>query len=47
MTETSGGSCFTKVGDPNSGHVGGPVANVKIRLRDIPEMNYFSTNNPP
>lgn len=47
MTETSAGSCITKIGDPTSGHVGGPVANVKIRLRDIPEMNYLSTNNPP
>jgi long-chain acyl-CoA synthetase len=43
MTETSAGSCTTFPGDPLSGHVGGPVANVKIRLRDIPEMNYLST----
>lgn len=47
MTETSAGSVLTVAGDPLSGHVGGPVANVKIRLRDIPEMNYLSTNNPP
>lgn len=47
MTETSAGSVLTKVGDPISGHVGGPVANVKLRLRDIPEMNYSHLNNPP
>lgn len=47
MTETSAGSCTTYQGDPISGHVGGPVANVKIRLRDIPEMSYLSTDNPP
>lgn len=47
MTETMAGSCITKYGDPTAGHVGGPVANVKIRLRDIPEMNYYHTNNPP
>jgi len=47
MTETSAGSCITMIGDPTSGHVGGPVANVKIRLRDIPEMSYLSTDNPP
>ena len=47
MTETSAGSSITKTGDPTSGHVGGPVANVKIRLRDIPEMGYLSSNNPP
>jgi len=27
--------------------VGGPVANVKIRVKDIPEMGYLSTNDPP
>jgi len=47
MSETTGGSFTTKVGDPTSGHVGGSVANVKMRLRDIPEMNYLHTNNPP
>jgi len=47
MTETSAGSVLTRQGDPVSGHVGGPVANVKIRLRDIPEMEYLHTNNPP
>jgi long-chain acyl-CoA synthetase len=47
MTETSAGSFTTLVGDPVSGHVGGPLCNVKCRLRDIPEMNYMSTYNPP
>ena len=47
MTETSAGSVLTKYLDPKTGHVGGPVANVKIRLRDIPEMNYLHTSDPP
>jgi len=47
MTETSAGSCLTNPGDKDAGHVGGPVFNVKLRLRDIPEMNYLSTNDPP
>jgi len=47
MTETSAGSCLTNPEDPVAGHVGGPVFNVKLRLKDIPEMNYLSTNNPP
>jgi long-chain acyl-CoA synthetase len=47
MTETSGGSTTTLAGELNSGSVGGPVCNVRIRLRDIPEMNYLSTNDPP
>jgi len=47
MTETCGGSFVTHYSDPLSGHVGGPVANCKIRLRDIPEMGFLHTNNPP
>ena len=47
MTETSAGSFLTNEDDLTGGHVGGPVANVKIRLRDIPEMGYLHTNNPP
>merc|ERR1712100_839292 len=30
-----------------SGTCGGPLANVKLRLRDIPEMGYLSSNDPP
>jgi len=47
MTETSAGSFTTMMGDTVSGHVGGPLANVKIRLRDIPEMGYYGSANPP
>jgi len=47
MTETCAGSFVTFPGDPETGHVGGPLQNVKIRLRDIPEMGYMSTNDPP
>lgn len=45
MTETSAGSVTMLTSDKTYGHVGGPVANVKIRLRDIPEMGYLH-NNP-
>lgn len=47
MTETCGGAFCTYGTDPISGHVGGPVANTKMRLRDIPEMDYYHTNTPP
>ena len=47
MTETSAGSCFVFGNDPETGIVGGPVQNVKIVLRDIPEMGYLSTSTPP
>ena len=33
--------------DNTSGTIGGPMPNCKFRLRDIPEMNYSSTNTPP
>ena len=47
MTETSAGSFTTDWTDAKSGHVGGPQGNVKIRLKDIPEMGYYSTNQTP
>jgi len=37
----------TMVTNLKSGVVGGPLQNVKIRLRDIPELDYYSTDLPP
>lgn len=47
MTETSGGTVVTERGDPSSGSIGGPVQNVKVKLRDVPEMGYKHTNEVP
>lgn len=47
MTESGGGSTITFGNDPQTGIVGGPLASVIIRLRDIPEMNYLATNEIP
>ena len=33
--------------DPVPGHVGGPLASIRIRLKDLPEMNYLSTDENP
>lgn len=44
QTETTAASFLTVVGDPFSGHVGGPSTNAEFKLVDIPEMNYFSTD---
>jgi long-chain acyl-CoA synthetase len=33
--------------DPTAGHVGGLFPCMKIRLRDVVEMGYLSTDNPP
>lgn len=47
MTESGGGSTCTYMGDPNTGMVGGPMANTKIRLKDVPEMGYLHSNPEP
>lgn len=44
LTETGGGSTFTSMFDNQTGNVGGPSENTKIRLKDIPEMNYYSSD---
>ena len=46
LTESSAGSCITKAEDPNAGHVGGPIKTLRIRLKDVPEMSYLSTDKP-
>lgn len=46
LTETTGASSLTKIGDPVTGHVGGPLSCVKWRLMDLPEMNYSSLDRP-
>jgi long-chain acyl-CoA synthetase len=46
LTESSAGSCMSKTEDPNAGHVGGPISNLRIRLKDVPEMQYLSSDKP-
>lgn len=33
--------------DPTCGHVGGPTTLVKMRLKDIPELEYYTTDKLP
>lgn len=47
LTETSAASAITFAKDKESGFVGGPLACVKFRTRDIPEMDYYSTDKEP
>jgi len=47
QTESSAASCIASGFDPVAGHVGGPLSCIRIRLRDIPEMNYLSTDENP
>ena len=46
MTESGGASTLCMPYEPRAAHVGGPLENVKVRLRDIPEMNYYCTDKP-
>jgi long-chain acyl-CoA synthetase len=47
QTEVAGASTFTMPYDMRSGHIGGPVGCIAIKLVDIPEMSYTMNNNPP
>ena len=39
---------MTDISDISSGnHVGGPAVCIEFKLKDIPEMNYLSTDEPP
>ena len=46
LTETATAGCVTHKKDPVSGHVGGPAEAAKIRLKDLPEMEYLSSDKP-
>ncbi len=47
LTETSAGCCIVLPDDNRCGHVGPPISSNYVRLADIPDMKYFSTDNPP
>lgn len=47
MTESAGGACGTYADDGTAGHVGGPMQCTKFCLRDIPEMEYYTTGDVP
>lgn len=46
QTETSAGATITEVGDYSIGHVGVPFPCNDVKLVDVPEMNYRSTDQP-
>jgi long-chain acyl-CoA synthetase len=46
LSETAGGLMITEFLDPVGGHIGGPMECCKIRFKNLPEMNYLSTDAP-
>ena len=46
QTESAGGVTTTHLGDTSVGHVGGPVPCIEIKLADLPEMSYLSSDKP-
>jgi len=44
QTETTGATSLTFTGDLRGGHVGGPFPCCEIKLVDVPEMGYLSTD---
>lgn len=47
MTETAGAATSAILTDIESGHVGGPLSNTMVRLKDLPELGYLTSSNPP
>ncbi|XP_054238572.1 long-chain-fatty-acid--CoA ligase 5 [Indicator indicator] len=45
QTECSAGCTFSMPGDFTAGHVGSPLVCNIVKLEDVEEMNYFSSNN--
>jgi len=46
LTETAAAVCITIPGDHTYGHVGAPFSCCEVKLRDVPEMDYRSTDKP-
>ena len=47
MTESFAKGCNTHPDDITQGHSGPPGTNILVRLKDVPEMGYFTTDDPP
>jgi long-chain acyl-CoA synthetase len=46
MTETTCAGTTTLYENSESGTIGGPIANVRMKLKDLPELCYLTTDKP-
>ncbi|KAF9900814.1 hypothetical protein EC991_006873 [Linnemannia zychae] len=46
QTEGSGGAASTQRGEMEAGHVGPPSPITELKLVDVPELNYYTTDKP-
>ena len=44
QTESSGGTCLTNRLEKTTGIIGGPVTTAELKLADVPDMEYLSTD---
>ena len=47
ISETSGATSSTSRWETRAGVVGGPIAGIKMKLIDLPEYGYLTTDEPP
>ena len=45
QTECNAAATVTVPGESEPGHVGPPVPSVRIKLVDVPDMNYYASDN--
>lgn len=44
QTESCGASILTSIDERRAGIIGGPTTTLEVKLADVPDMNYFSTD---
>ena len=45
QTECNAAATVTVPGETEPGHVGPPIPSIRIKLADVPDMNYFAANS--
>ena len=45
QTECNAAATITVPGETTSGHVGPPIPSIRVKLMDVPDMEYYAANN--